>query len=130
MADIDDLKATFEQAIAAINRRDLEAWAALWDGEAMRFGPFSPFPADGATTLHQDFHGFFAMHESLTLTPINPQYRVFGNTGVAWGHFTLMLKPKDRPARVEFLCYTDTLTKANGKWLFVAIHVSRMPSGS
>ena len=126
----DGTKISFEQAIVAINRRDLEAWATLWDDGAMRFGPFSPFPAEGAAALHQDFHKFFATHESLTLTPINPQYRVFGNTGVAWGHFALMLKPKDGPARGELLCYTDTLTKANGKWLFVAIHVSRMPSGS
>ena len=35
-----------------------------------------------------------------------------------------------QPARVEFLCYTDTLTKANGQWRFVAIHVSRLPSES
>ena len=130
MADIDDFKATFERAIAAINRCDLEAWAALWDDGVMRFSPFSPFPADGAAALHQEFHGFFTMHECLTLTPINPQYRVFGNTGVAWGHFALRLKPKDGPARVEFLCYTDTLTKVNGQWLFVAIHISRLPSGS
>ncbi len=129
MADIDDLKATFEGAIAAINRRDLDAWAALWDDGAMRFGPFSPFPADGAAALHQEFQGLFAVHESVNLTPINPQYRVFGNTGVAWGHYVLMLKPKDGPARIEFLRYTDTLTKANGKWLFVAIHMSRIPSG-
>jgi ketosteroid isomerase-like protein len=107
MADTDDLQATFEQAIAAINRRDLEAWAAFWDGGVMRFGPFSPFPADGADALHQEFQSFFAMHERLTLTPIHPQYRVFGNTGMAWGHFTLMLKPKDGPARVEF-CATPT----------------------
>jgi ketosteroid isomerase-like protein len=130
MADIDDFKATFEQAIAAINRRDLDAWAALWDDGVIRFGPFSPFPADGAAALHQDFHVDFASHERLSLTPINPQYRVFGNTGVAWGHFALLLKPKDGPARGELLCYTDTLTKANGQWRFVAIHVSRMPSGS
>ena len=130
MADIDDFKATFEQAIAAINRRDLEAWAALWDDGVMRFSPFSPFPEDGAVALQQEFRGFFATHERISLTPINPQYRVFGNTGVAWGHFALMLKPKDGSARGELLCYTDTLAKVNGKWRFVAIHVSRMPSGS
>jgi ketosteroid isomerase-like protein len=130
MADIDDLQATFEQAIAAINRRDLDAWAALWDDGIMRFSPFSPLPEDGAAALHQEFHGFFTMHEHLSLTPINPHYRVFGNTGVAWGHFAVMLKPKDGPARGELLCYTDTLTKAHGQWRFVAIHVSRMPSGS
>jgi hypothetical protein len=56
---------------------------------------------NGAAALHQDFHGFFARHERRTLIPINPQYRVFGNTGVAWGHFALMLKPKEGPARGE-----------------------------
>lgn len=130
MTDINDLQATFERAIAAMNQRDLEAFAALWDDGAMHFGPVSPFPDDGAAALRQEFHELFAIHESLNLTPINPQYRVFGDTGVAWGHYAMMLKPKDGPARVEFLRYTDTLTKVNGKWRFVAMHVSRLPSGS
>ena len=31
MADVDELKATFEQVIAAINRGDAEAWARFVD---------------------------------------------------------------------------------------------------
>jgi hypothetical protein len=42
MTDIDDLKATFEQVVSAICRRDASAYSALWDEQIVAFPPFSP----------------------------------------------------------------------------------------
>jgi ketosteroid isomerase-like protein len=51
MADIDDLKATFEQIVGAINRRDAAAYASHWHEQMVAFPPFSPFPVDGKAAL-------------------------------------------------------------------------------
>ena len=130
MADIDDLKATLEQAVAAINRRDLNAYSALWHEQIVAFPPFSPFPVDGKATLRQAAEANFANIESGALIPINPQYRVIGTTGLAWGHASLSLKPKDGPMRAVFIRYTWTFTKTDGQWREVAVHGSLLPSGN
>jgi hypothetical protein len=52
-----------------------------------------PFATDGATTLRDEFSGLFATHESVTLASVNAQYRIVGDTGIAWGHYSLALKP-------------------------------------
>src|SRR5262244_2024801 len=82
MADIDDLRATFEQAVAAINRRDLNEYSALWHEQIVAFPPFSPFPVDGKAAVRQLAEANFANVESGSLMPINPQCRVIGTTGL------------------------------------------------
>jgi uncharacterized protein (TIGR02246 family) len=129
MADIDDLKATFEQVIAALNKRDAEALSAFCHDQIVFFPPFSPFPADGKTTFRQFTQMFFANHEAVTVTPINSQFRVIGNTGLVWSHLALAYKPKDGPLQTTFARETVTYVKSDGKWLAVAGHISRIPSG-
>ena len=130
MADIDDLRATFEQAVAAINRRDLNEYSALWHEQIVAFPPFSPFPVDGKAAVRQLAEANFANVESGSLMPINPQCRVIGTTGLAWGHAALSLKPKDGPLRTVFIRYTWTFAKTDGQWREVAVHGSLMPSGT
>ena len=130
MADIDDLAATFEQVVAAINRRDANAYSAFWHDQIVAFPPFSPFAVDGKATLRQLAQANFANLESLTFAPINPQCRVIGNTGIVWGHMALTQKPKDGPMRAVFNRFTFIFTKSDGKWLEVAVHASQLPSGS
>jgi ketosteroid isomerase-like protein len=86
MADIDDLKATFEQVVSAICRRDASAYSALWHEQIVAFPPFSPFALEGKATLRQAAETNFANAESVTFSPINPQCRVIGSTGIVWGH--------------------------------------------
>ena len=128
MADIDDLKGTFEQVVAAINRRDANAYSALWHEQIVAFPPFSPFPVDGKATLRQVAEANFANSESVSFTPVNPQCRVVGSTGIVWGHTALTVKPKDGPLRTMFARFTFVFTKSDGKWLETAVHVSQLPS--
>lgn len=130
MADIDDLAATFEQVVAAINRRDVSAYSSFWHDQIVAFPPFSPFAIDGKSTLRQLAEANFANAESLTFTPINPQCRVIGNTGIVWGHMSLALKPKDGPMRAAFNRFTFIFAKVEGKWQEVAVHASQLPSGN
>jgi ketosteroid isomerase-like protein len=130
MADVDELKATFEQMVAAINRRDANAYSAFWHDQIIAFPPFSPFPVDGKATLRQVAEANFANSESVTATPINPQCRVVGSTGIVWGHISLAIKPKDGPLRAVFGRFTFIFTKVDGQWREVAVHVSQLPSGN
>ncbi|MBI1869363.1 nuclear transport factor 2 family protein, partial [Candidatus Gottesmanbacteria bacterium] len=101
-----------------------------WHEQIVAFPPFSPFPVDGKATLRQAAEANFANIESGSLIPINPQCRVIGTTGVAWGHASLSLKPKDGPMRTAFIRYTWTFAKVDGQWREVAVHGSLLPSGN
>jgi len=46
MADIADLKATFEQIVGAISQRDAAAYSSHWHEQMVAFPPFSPFPEE------------------------------------------------------------------------------------
>ncbi|MCE2486889.1 MAG: nuclear transport factor 2 family protein [Desulfurellaceae bacterium] len=130
MADIDDLAGTFEQIVAAINRRDAGAYSSFWHEQIVAFPPFSPFAVEGKSTLVPLAEANFANAESLSLTPINPQCRVIGSTGIVWGHMSLAVKPKDGPLSATFARFTFIFAKTDGKWQEVAIHASQLPSGS
>ena len=130
MPDIDDLTGTFEQVVAAINRRDAGAYSSFWHEQIVAFPPFSPFAVEGKSTLQPLAEANFANAESLSLTPINPQCRVIGNTGIVWGHMSLAVKPKDGPLSATFARFTFIFAKTDGKWQEVAIHASQLPSGS
>jgi ketosteroid isomerase-like protein len=80
MADIDELKATFEQVVAAICRRDASAYSGFWHEQIVAFPPFSPFSVEGKATLRQLAEANFANTESVTFSPINPQCRVIGSS--------------------------------------------------
>jgi ketosteroid isomerase-like protein len=84
----------------------------------------------GKAAYQQIWQTNFADNERFTLTPINFQYQVIGNTGVIWGHLAVALKPKGGPARTQFLRFTGTYVKSEGKWLTAATHVSLIPSGN
>ena len=130
MADIDDLAATFEQIVGAINRRDANAYSSFWHEQIVAFPPFSPFAVEGKSTLRPLAEANFANAESLSLTPVNPQCRVIGNTGIVWGHMSLAVKPKDGPLGAVYARFTFIFAKTDGKWQEVAIHASQLPSGT
>jgi ketosteroid isomerase-like protein len=130
MADIDDLKSTFEQVVAAICRRDASAYSAIWHEQMVAFPPFSPFAVEGKETLRKAAEANFANAESVTFSPINPQCRVHGNTGLVWGHTALTVKPKDGPLNTLFARFTFIFAKTDGHWREVLAHVSQIPSGT
>lgn len=128
--DVEDLKAAFEQAVGAVSSRNLDALMAVVHDEAVYYFPSIPFPSDGKAVIRQAYQSTFTNHESITLRPINPQYRVIGPTGMAWGHFALARKPKDGPSATVFTRYTWNFLKVDGKWLIVTAHASPIGSGN
>lgn len=127
-AEINDLKATAEQLIAALNKGDLDTWATFVHEQAVGFYAFSPFPVEGKTALRQNFQGLLSTTENLAITSLNFQYRVVGDTGYVWGHVMIAFKPKDGPMRVSWARELMTYTKSGGKWRMVTVHVSAIPA--
>jgi len=128
--DVAELKATFEQNTAALNKHDLDAYMAFWHDEVVVFGPVAPFPVEGKAALRQLTQAVFTNSESATWTVINPQYRVIGSTGVVYFYDAVALKPKDGPLQSHVRRVTATWTKLAGKWVGVAVHVSPIKVGN
>jgi ketosteroid isomerase-like protein len=101
MADIDDLKATFEQVVSAICRRDASAYSALWDEQIVAFPPFSPFALEGKAMLRQAAETNFANAESVSFSPINPQCRVVGQHWNGRGPPGVNHQAQGRPAQYD-----------------------------
>jgi ketosteroid isomerase-like protein len=76
----------------------------------------APFAVEGKATLRQLAEANFANTESVTFSPINPQCRVIGSTGIVWGHTALTRKPKDGPLSTLFARFMFIFAKADGQW--------------
>ena len=124
--DVDDLKAAFEKGVKGYNSRDDNVFATVHD-QHVEFGAAVPFAMVGKAQYQQNTKAYWASTESATFKPINPQFLVIGNTGIAWGHCAVAIKPKDGPLGTYFLRYTFTYAKSDGKWLVAASHVSSIP---
>ena len=133
-ADVDDLKAAEEAYVAAFNKQDVSAILASQHDEYVSYGPNAVFPNDrkgrSKADLQQGSENFFANREHSTTTPINPQYRVVGTTGVVWGHTRSVVKRKDGPQQTFRRRFTSTWVKSGGKWLRLSQHLSAIPSGN
>lgn len=129
-ADVDDLKAAFEQGVKAINALDVDGFMALAHDQSVTFGAASPFPTDGKAAQRQILQNAVSSRESQTFAPINPQFRVIGTTGIAWGNANIAIKPKGGPLATQYLRYTIVYAKSDGKWLRVATHLSWIPAGN
>jgi uncharacterized protein (TIGR02246 family) len=130
MSEIDQLQATFEQLKEAYNAHDLERLLAVLHEEVVIFSTSSPFPIAGKAAARQAYHTGFTHYEQTTLTPINPQFHVLGDTGIVWGHAAMTLKPKDGPVTTVYTRQTWTFIKVGERWLGACAHVSRLPSGN
>jgi ketosteroid isomerase-like protein len=128
-ADVDDFKAAFNKAVNDYNNRDDGFFATLQD-QMVVFSPGVPFPVDGKAAYEKSIRAFWATRESSTFIPVNPQFRVVGSTGVAWGHFTFANKPKDDGMETTYGRYTVVFSKSGGKWLALTSHYSPIPSGN
>ncbi len=129
-ADVDDLKAAFEQGVKALNALDVDGFMALSHDQSVTFGASSPFPVDGKAAQRQVTQNAVNNRESQTFTPINPQFRVIGTTGITWGNGSVAFKPKGGPLETHYVRYTIVFAKSDGKWLRVATHLSWMPAGN
>ena len=133
-SDLEELKAFQEQMNKAYNSLDAATIASMiYPGSVMftdnsataNVAPMESTEAILRTALNKSF----AALESLTVTPVNMQYRVVGNTAILWGYQTIASKPKDGPLKTRQIRVTYTLIKSGGKWSVLLGHESAIPSG-
>jgi uncharacterized protein (TIGR02246 family) len=122
----EDLEATFARLIEAFNSRDANAYVASVHEQAVLFW-LSPFPTDGKEAYRQTLRAFFDNLESVTVTPISPQFRVIDSTGLAWGHAQFAVKPRGGLVATSYARYLFSFTRAGGQWLVTSLHVSPLP---
>jgi ketosteroid isomerase-like protein len=115
--------------VRAENAHDLDTLLALAHDRVVFVGPFDPFPVEGKAVYRQVWQRWFDT-EQFTVTLTHPQGHAFGSTGLAWGLYTLVLKPKDGPIVTSSGRYTLTFSRMadDGRWLLVAFHASRLPA--
>jgi len=118
--DVEDLKATFEQAVQALNSRNLDGFLATVHEKGLSFyscGPTSGL--EGKAACQQDWQKFFGKTGNATFTAHDFQYRVIGSTGIAWGKYTVTMKAKDGKEHNLSGRYSLVYTKVDGKWMVV-----------
>jgi len=133
--DVDDLKAANEKLIEAWRALDAEGITSLISPGIVAYLPGAAFPLVSQVEAYNEAGSVEYMKtilenlEYYNMTYYNPGYRVFGNTGMAWGHVTISNKEKGQPAHTQFLRYTLTWIKSDGKWLLAMSHYSPIPTG-
>jgi len=114
----------FTTHINALNSRNLTAALASVDDHLVLFGIFSPFPIEGKEQFRKAVQEYFENYEHAVITPIEPEYKAMGATGVAWGNFRLATRRKGGAQEYTDGRYMLTYTRANGKWHAISMHYS------
>lgn len=118
------LQQSFTADINALNSRNLTAAVASIDERLVLFGIFSPFSIAGKARFRQAVQEYFENYEHAVITPIEPQYKAMGATGVAWGNFRLATLRKGGAHEYADGRYMLTYTLAGGKWHAISMHYS------
>jgi len=117
---VEELQATFERGVQALNARNLDGFLATVHEKGLSFyscGPSSGL--EGREACQQDWQKFFTKTPGAVFKPHGFQYRVMGNTGIAWGKYTVELAGKAGTKKAISGRYTLIYTRQDGKWLVV-----------
>ena len=123
------LKAAHRKYLQAWTDRDFDTIVEMGTGAA-GFGHSTAFPRP--VRVKEPFRAgvtkFFDMMDVFSITVHTENYRVVGNTGMAWGHLSYTTKQKDGPQRQVYQRYTHIFSNVTGKWTLVMYHRSIMTS--
>ena len=122
--DLAGLQQSFTADLNALNSRNLTEAVASIDERLVLFGIFSPFPIAGKALFRQAVQEYFENYDHAVITPIEPQYKAMGATGVAWGNFRLATRRKGGAHEYADGRYMLTYTRVGGKWHAISMHYS------
>jgi len=128
-ADVASLKVTHQKYLKAWSDRDLDTIVEIGTG-AVGFGHSTAFPRPIRirNTFRKQVQQFYNMMDVFTINILTENYRVVGDTGMAWGHYACTTKQKEGPQRTIYLRYAHTFAKSDGKWRLVMYHRSLITS--
>jgi ketosteroid isomerase-like protein len=116
---------------AAVSNRNIDHLDPLWanDGSVTIIHPSSKAPLVGWEAVRKSWaEGTLARFSELSVSMIDPDVRISGNTAVAVGIEIVKGKRADNGAAVEFAALTTNVyEKRDGRWLMIHHHGSRLP---
>ncbi|MCY3590470.1 MAG: nuclear transport factor 2 family protein [Acidobacteria bacterium] len=128
---VDDAAAVqeaFETAVAALNAGNLDGFLDTVHDDALSFyacGPTSGKQGREACAL--DWRLFFNTSTNARFETRNEQYRIIGDTGIAYGEYSLSVNYNGQGRQtVHEGRYTMTYTRVGGEWMIAMQHNTPM----
>ncbi|MCY3844182.1 MAG: nuclear transport factor 2 family protein [Acidobacteria bacterium] len=122
--DVAAVQATFESAVAALNTGNMDGFLDTVHDEALSFyscGPTSGKQGREACAL--DWQLFFNTTTDARFETKNEEYRVIGDTGIAYGEYSLSVNYNGQGRQtVHEGRYTMTYTRVGGEWRIAMQH--------
>lgn len=122
--DVAAVQASFEGAVAALNTGNMDGFLDTVHDEALSFyscGPTSGKQGREACAL--DWQLFFNTTTDARFETKNEQYRVIGDTGIAYGEYSLSVNYNGQGRQtVHEGRYTMTYTRVGGEWRIAMQH--------
>lgn len=117
------LQESFESAVAALNRGDVDGFLADVHENALSFYSCGPTSGkEGKEACQLDWEQFFGKAGAASFEPRDMQYRVIGNTGIAWGSYDVSVTARNGKEMRHQGRYTMTYTLVDGNWKLVMQH--------
>ena len=113
--------------LKAVKANDVDAVVACYWPDAVLWLPDAP-EARGEKAIRATYAGLLAANSIVDASLANAVYQTSGDLSTAWGHFTLVLKPKaggdNHVLKGRFLSVSK---KSGGKWRYAADLASAEP---
>ena len=122
--DLKSVREAFEGAVAALNTGNLDGFLNTVHEEALSFYSCGPTSGkQGREACAVDWQLFFNTTANARFVTKNEQYRVVGETGIAYGEYSLSVNYNNQGRQtVHEGRYTMTYTKAGGSWQIAMQH--------
>ena len=128
--DLDEIRASFEGAVAALNGGNLDGFLDTVHDDALSFyscGPTSGKQGREACAL--DWELFFNTTTDARFETKSTEYRIVGAVGFAYGEYALSVNYNGQGRQtVHEGQYTMTYTKVDGEWRIAMQH--NTPAGA
>jgi ketosteroid isomerase-like protein len=125
--DLEELKVTHMNYMGAVNTGNVEAIMGFWVEGGVSFMGGRAFPIVVNITRAKKFWSRILQTHRLILIPYKPDFRVIGNTGLVWGHFTQVVINKEKGVgKRRFQKFSYTYIKSEGKWKIALAHSTQI----
>ena len=113
--------------LKAVRANDVDALVACYWPDAVMWLPDAP-EARGEKAIRAAYTGLLAANSVVDASLADAVYQTSGDLSTAWGHFTLILKPKAGGDNVVLKGrFVNVSKKSGGKWRYVADLASAEP---
>ena len=131
--DLEDLKAASDGVVEAWNTLDAEKYVSLVNASGVGGSELSPFVTAGdgdKEAFRQMVTSYFDGFESMSVTPINYEYRIVGGVGVVYGNNSVTFQLKGGEVKARWNRIVVTYSKIDGKWQMVTSSAAPVVIGS